>query len=279
VCVRFGSHVLHWALTEDLRDDKEKLVFIALLRFVVETADGMPENIRKGQINANNNSLRSLLDACFYILYLVADDTSRRVLAYMYMDDRTVLKRQKRLLRGSAEHKEFATAHEKDRFLSLEVLDSTTQDIESIKAKIKEYETSIESPEYANIHAEFLRMKGLKQPPKHWYSFFDGPKDIRKLAEAVGMPGMYDVFFKRYSGTVHATEIIRGNIEPTPTGSLVIRPIRDSRSPVELTAMATQLMHTSFEAYLKTFIPSRVEELQAWHAKEIIAPYRRITNA
>jgi hypothetical protein len=277
--VRFGSHVLKWITTEDQQDAVEKMAFIALLRHAVELLDTIPANLRIEEISGNNHTLRPLLDTCFAMLYLVQADTSRRARAYLYMDARRTIKILKRQDPSTDEHKVYIKAHEKDRFLPMDGALLTSVDITEHQNKITQHETMLSNAYFIETHLEYERMRlgGNKKP--EWYSFYDGAKNSRDLSEKLNLLATYEMFFRRYSGKVHPSDLIRHNFTVLE-GSVgfTVKPIRRSGNITEIAGFACQIGKEIFKAYVDTFLPHRSEELAQWYQNKILNPYKRLRS-
>ena len=281
--VRFGSHVLKWASTEDQQDPIEKLAFLAILRHTVELLDTIPDNLRKEEISGVQHTLRSLLDVCFSMLYLVQDDTSRRVRAYLYMDTIRKIKILKRQDPSTSEYTIFVNAHANDRILRTQGEVLPAIDIVRHREKIRLHEVMLSNGFFLASDTEYKRMRAetrsRRRPFKpDWYSFYNGATSIRELADKVNLLATYETFFRRYSGKVHPSDLINHAFTATEAIGFQIKPIRRSGNITEVAGFACQIGKEVLKAYVDKFIPSRSTALSEWYQNQILNPYIRLRS-
>lgn len=279
--VRFGSHVLEWWTEEDHTDAQEKLTTLAFLRNTVDLLDGMHDNMRNERVEALKGPLRSILETYFCMKYLVRADTSRRSRAYLFMHDLHALDKFQRELPSHQDYKKLQSARFEDTILNPD-RKSLEEDPELLKfhqSKVTEFEKGLNDPSLKDVKTEFERLVSIKRKPRHWYSFFDGPNDVERLAEHVNGSGLYERFYRRYSRRVHPEDLLRHSIRGiSSNGSIQLNPLRsiNNRLSVSEISIACQFAYETYQSYIDKFIPARSNQVKEWYQKEIKSRYFEI---
>lgn len=67
-------------------------------------------------------------------------------------------------------------------------------------------------PLYQEAETEYQRVlaSGKKKPA--WHQLFEGPPNLEQLATRLNRQGMYEIFYRAWSGSVHGREVIMGNL-------------------------------------------------------------------
>lgn len=89
----------------------------------------------------------------------------------------------------------------------------------------------INSPDYKEVNDEYVRLKTEKKVTGREknisrFSLFNGPANVQHLAEHLRLGGMYDIFYRGWSNTVHGIDIMRGMITANEKNEFQLTQIR-----------------------------------------------------
>jgi len=216
-CVNFGSNLLEWMVKSKQQPDNHDIVLGAILRHFLEQIDAYSELLKISISEPCLNLIRTLLEEFINASYILQTDYEQRGKAFLYF---LFLENIKFIDKHGT-----GTKNEREPNVTIETDDSLNsikfiQPSDAIVARAKVME-SIQSPSYANIHAEYIKCKSLnKNNILKWYSLFGGPKSIKALADVTGNSGLYEYFYRYASEFVHSTKIISNGIYPQGIGRI-----------------------------------------------------------
>ena len=191
----------------------------------IEAIDGVALLAERGSAQNCNVLLRSAYELQLAIVYLTADpaESSRRALAYEWFHHKDQLRWAERVDPttdyGKQLHAEMAGAPHTD------VLNFGNNAEVNIGAEVERRKRILAADEYADVRAEYDRMKAAKTKVNEWYSLWDGPQNIRELAKrTTGLP-IYEALYRSWSGVAHGSRAI-GRFCPGEGGKTMLQSVR-----------------------------------------------------
>lgn len=256
----FGARILAWDL-EKQRGGDHLIPPMLFLRNQIEIIESIATLIKDSLAEPCNQLLRSAIETHFYLEYLLMEDTARRALSFLVWDTHKNIQLLKRLDGQSEQAKQFKSKYDKDRLLSGHVFV-----LETVDKHLKNSSELLELENYKPINEEYLRLKKLKKgKAPNWFSLFDGPEDIERLADNVKLNAMYEGLYRTLSSSVHGTDILRGKLSKGQDGQMEIIQIR---LPIEAESSTLNCMNIAvltFTTYIENRLPERKKELGEWY--------------
>jgi hypothetical protein len=241
--IRFGSQLLGSLMKSDY-EPISRLAHVALLRHSLEILDPIPGCVKYGMIDSTKLNLRALFDTWLIVLYICEIDSDRRAMAFQYFSVLAKVKRMRRQDPDTGEGKRFISAHKGDRIIGN--ANNDENNLEGLRKQIAEQEMELSLECFKEIHEEYQKLKAEKKSEKagkiEWYSLFAGPKNMELLAKHLHLSGMYEMFFRRYSGKVHPADLIYENVFILPDNTGIgILPLRRSGKCSEIAPLFFQI--------------------------------------
>jgi hypothetical protein len=242
--IRFGSQLLGSLMKSDY-EPIPRLTHVALLRHSLEILDPIPNCVKNGMIDSTKINLRTILDTWLVVLYICESDSDRRAIAFQYFSVLGKIKRMRRQDPETEEGKQFISGRNKDRILGKPT--NEENNLFRLRKQIAEQEAELSLECFKEVHEEYQELKAEKAGKPEWYSLFGGPKNIEILANHLQLSGMYQMFFRRYSGKIHPADLIYENVSILPDNSGIgILPLRRSGKCAEIVPL---FVHVSLEIY------------------------------
>ena len=122
----------------------------------------------------------------------------------------------------------------------------------------------LESPKYLSVKNEYdLTRKKLKNNMA-WYSLFNGPRNLKDLAEKLNHYVLYDVFFKNYSASTHGVDIIQGKLRGGSNENLGILQLRNPANAQDIVYNCFNFCLLVYSNFLQTKLPEKQKEYDEW---------------
>lgn len=258
--VDFGSNVLKWDI-EASRGGDENIPITLLFRHFLELIDSVSILVKQSSIDPCKLILRGALESYFGLEYIFEKDSIDRSMAFLVCHAHKKLKVYRNLNHGSKESEAFLKEIANDK--SFNTLDLSR--ISNIKAAIQNSESMLLLPSYQKAEAEYKRLQSLKFKNPPWYQLFDGPKNIKGLANHLKLNGLYEILYRYWSGSTHSTDIIDGKIAKSTSGGVDIIQIRFIKDAQSVTSYAMTFSFRMFELFINNRVPGRHEEYKNWY--------------
>lgn len=275
--VRYGSHTLK--KSADSRSDwsTSRLAIILSFRHILEMLDSSSVLLRECSIGGLKPILRSAVEAFWGMEYIRGGDSERRALAYRVgavHDQIAALDRMNpssnagKLLRKELASSPSFIENGPDYTFPLEDFD-TTDTVEKLKKALDE-------PPYQEIEIEWQRMKKeIGKPP--WYALFDGPRNIRALARGVAKGEWYEILYRDWSTTSHASDPFRV-LSIRKSGETAIRLFRTPEEFQRLASLALSVGVAAIRIVTDAYIPEMRPALAGWYLEKIQASAHRLAG-
>ncbi len=237
----------------DEKDVGQNLAPILLYQHIIEMTDGIEVLIANGCSGPAVPLLRSNLEALLFLEFMLKEDYKRRSLSWLC----------------SYVHKRIET---------YELRDPSTQRRKGLKTTL-EREGGIEAPDFdpsqkaANLKAilnkELPTIEAEYQRQKHkspnWYSLFNGPHDLCELAIHLDRAELYNLLYRKWSSTMHATDATR--YLATIKGNPFFCQLRHPGPLTNYAWYAATFMVEATRLMIRAFSPG--EDLSRWEKEEV----------
>lgn len=270
--INFGTHLLKWD-AEKNREGDENMPPLLFLRNILELGDAISILIKNSSIDPCKSLLRSLLENTFGLEYMLKQDWERRALSYIIWNTHKSLTLFEKLDSSSQGGIQFKKEIEKDKLV--ESADFIFDNPDLIQAK-KNAQSLLTTLKYAPIEAEY-QSTILKKKNPEWYTLFEGPNNVEQLAKHLNMHASYEVFYRGFSGNVHATNVFERKLIPNGDGTTAIVQIRYPEDAQSVTQNLISILMIAFLSFYKSRIPEKNKDFQDWY-QEFRKPFLELAK-
>jgi hypothetical protein len=204
--------------------------------------------------------VRSSFEALISIEYIVKEDTNYvpRSLAWLvqYINER--IKTYEMFDPSTDKGKDFQLSVQTDDSIKAVPMPPGSQ----MQAVIERLNSFLARDQLRQINADFHSLKGKKS----WYRLYNGPNDLRMLAQSVGRSALYDFMYRQWSRVTHAHDFAPF-IQKSQTGQGVIRSIRSPEELKNATNFATVIFLSATRRLIGKFRPT--EDIKTWYEREV----------
>lgn len=198
--VDYAEHIFTSLSNSKWNESKYSPVFTTFMHFI-DIADSIASLIRIGNRMTTNILLRSLFEAGLSLIYMIESPVEKGVIAYKVAYAHSALTEMRKSDKKEQAGKEFINKYEQftgQKFQS--------KDFNSQAAPLLNY---LSKPTIKEVDQEYKKMKKNSRTI-NWYSVFDGPVNLEKLAEKVeGMWPIYQFVYKEGSKDVHGSATLK----------------------------------------------------------------------
>lgn len=266
--VDFGTNVFKWVI-EESRGTDEQMPLLMFFRDMLEKADSISILVRHSSIDPSKVMLRSIFETNLYISYLLEKKCEDRAMSFLVWD----AMRQKQInLNFDTERPEFNKIR---KMLEQDILISDPNflnDLPSVKHRIESLNSLLDREEYKRVLKEYERTKRKENTKPAWYHLFNGPKNIQELAIYLKLPFLYEILYRKWSGSVHSTDIIhgkiiekKGSVELEGKVNTEIVQIRLPKDAQEVTSYTVLLLLRTYTVLKDNKITDKTDEIQKWY--------------
>ena len=274
--VNFGSHVFKWHLDSATGGD-ETVPITLLFRHILEIIDSVAINVRHSSTEPCKLLLRGLLESLFGLTYILKNETEKRAMAFMTTYAMQRLKYSKKLDLSTEQGKQFQKQLNDDP-LAKTVIASVSKSNNPVKSVIANLEALLKKDNYIDAVKEYERTKKAGQKNPNWYSLYDGPKNMEKLAEHLKLAVLYQVFYRLWSNAVHGTDIIVGKISRSSSGHSKVLQIRLPLEIENITSLTISFAYKLYRMFIERYCPDKLSELNKWYKEEIRDMYLKLSR-
>lgn len=272
--VNYSTHVLSWTFQKKRTGD-EHLPIILIYRHIFELIDGISILIRESSIEPCKALLRCVFESLLSLEYIFEDSTEKRAKDFIiwYRHNRL------RILRifdpNDELHKEFVQKVTRDKILK----NSTVFEIPDIEEKIESYSGIFKNPNYQESEREFQRIKRKNgRAPRWWFNMHGGPNDICKLADKLGRPAEYEVFYRLLSDYSHGIDIFEGKFIIEDTGELAIYQFRTPKNAQFIVLMACTMGLIVIRLFISRYMPENESSMAKWYMNNVRERYLQLIH-
>lgn len=258
-CVNYGTRALARVLDSKeapYTTDTPRLIVSTLFRHVIDMTDGISHLSRVGHGDGCIMLLRSLLEAYWYIGYILEKDTVQRSRSLYYKKLVHNSKWMKRSQQNSDANTEFVNNLKKS---SIE-FDASRLFGAYDSSKLDEVLKLMESNAYSDIAIEYKAAKKRNGREPQWYSLFGGPNNIRDLAYGLGDAWLYELVYTTTSNSIHPVDSVE-DLSNCPLSGPAIRRLRFPGGIDRRASMACILLITISRRVVEHIAPSFAHDL------------------
>jgi hypothetical protein len=274
--VNFGSHILQWDSKVE-GDEKvggeENICPIVMLRHFLDLLDSVSILVRHTCGDPSKLLIRSAFETTLSLEYLFEKDTDNRAMAFIVSD---ILNQIKNIKKFSLTTKEGEELNKTLKSESHHILNDLNKkhDLEKILA---DKESILKLPQFQKAYKEYLRLKSTGEKNPKWYRFYEGPKNIELLAKHLQQKSSYELLYRKWSGSVHGTDIYLGKLTANNKGFTELVQLRYVKDVQEVVRFSMSLSLMVFKVYTKNRIPEKQQTFIDWYLT-IRAKYLSITK-
>jgi hypothetical protein len=248
--VNLGSNIIAWDMQANKGGD-ENLPILLFLRNYLEQIDACSILVNSASSEPVHILLRIALENFFYIEYLLESDFEKRSLCFLVYNAYKTQSFYEKVDGKSSSYLDLVNIYERDKILS-KFKPIILPDIDQQKKNSLEF---LNLPKYKDISKEYQR-KSKKRKRPEWYSLYNGPNNIKELADHLKYPAFYKILYQSLSASTHGTNIIQGKLA---TGENNIVSIYQIRLPLNIEFLVKACITLSFVLY-DDFINARIPE-------------------
>jgi hypothetical protein len=259
--VNFGSNIMVWD-NHPKTEGEENVPPTMLLRHFLDLIDSISLLVRQGTGDTSKILARAALEVTLNLEYLFENNTKERAMAFIVEDTirqiKTVDKINPNTTQGKELHKTF---QEEDLLSNLNINDTSELD-DFIQSK----KGMLQLPQFRKAYKEFERLKKQGEGNAKWYRYFDGPRNIESLAKYLKQKTLYEIIYRKWSGSVHGTDIYLGKLRSTELENKVdIVQIRYIKDVQEVVSYSLIMCLKTFRIFIANRIPEKQNEYAKWY--------------
>jgi len=252
--INYATNVLKNCRSSNEAGKIEAFPLFALYAHTIQMADSVDVLISSGSGTPANLILRSLFEAKLSIKYLLEEDTDRRSIAWLvkyYDDEITYLEMMDPTI---PKWQEYSEKYKDDDIYKV----SGPPSLPRIPAAIAKLREKIEQPSFAEVYEEYKNRKTKRRPYPEWYSLFDGPSSIKRLAEHFKEGSGYEMQYRLWSRSSHASK---------PSNAFLIR---NPLPIVNVTQTTVSYLLETTKLMINYFLPYQETSFQEWCNREVL---------
>ena len=257
--VNMGSNILEWDKNPKSTGE-ENIPPLMLLRHFIDLVDSISVLVRQSCCDPTQILMRAAFEAKISLDFLLEKDSIERANAFIFSDLLRQISTLGKFDSSTDEGKELK------KTLAKEGLSSQAKiNISIAKNHKKSLENILLQSKFTALLAERDRLKSLKLKIPSWYGFFGGPKNIQELATSLGQRSAYELLYRTWSGSAHASDIYQGKISKMSDGGVGIVQLRNPQNLQLVTHTVLTFALYTFYGYTKARIPHKQKAIAHWH--------------
>jgi len=269
----FGTHVFCWCNDGSAGRREDEGQPMLLLRHFLELLDCLPHLIRLGISDPCAPTLRAMFEAVIAVEYLVQPSEDKRGYAFLVCEVRRRLAVIDSVDLQTEAGRQARETIRKDKFLG----DYEHPQVDDLDARRQPNLELLQMVGFSEANQEFERLRKQKGRVPKWHEFYNGPRTLKQLSTAVGLAGWYEIHYRRWSGTVHASHITEGRLILAGGGPAYLA-LRDPREAQMVVSTALSLAFQVYSAALRVFATSRLDDFQRWYAESMKVGYTAVSG-
>jgi len=263
--VNYGTTLYERCRVTLKADTDEAFPVLALFLHILQMIDSIEVLVSNSCIEPAKLLVRSAFEAKLGIEFMNEKMTRTRGIAWIVRNMLDRIEFGERRSKESNKGKDFFETLEREGYEQFgDILPSTPEIPDDYIPKLKQ---SLEKPGYKDIYEEFQRF-GEKRKRVEWYSVFDGPDNIRGLAEHLGQRTVYDSLYRSWSKQIHAASSDHLTLI-FEDGRDVLGPIRYPEDIAHISNFALGLLVQSDIVMINRFLSGDLRGFSRWYRTEI----------
>lgn len=250
----------------------ENLPIIFVYRHLLEMLDSVIVQILECAPGPAALQLRAMFEALLTVEYITCDKgkSHSRAMAYLHEMElkrrRFYMSQDPNTAEGMAYQKFIADDPYAKEWKGLDPKD--------IASRVAEIDKMLELPELQSIAVEYKRLKKKSDP--HWYSLFDGPRNIAELAKLLKKAAAYRTLYGEWSERTHSSDSIDRILMHDEKGKPYARSLRDVSEFNTAIDFAISFTVDASRLIVKHYFPDEEPAFAAWLGNEVLPIWRKI---
>lgn len=233
----------------------ESFAALTLYRNVIEFSDAIDVLFHQSCVPASIPLLRSSFEASLSLEHILSADYSRRALAWYCEHVHNRIRIAQLGDHSTPEGRDFLNAlYSGDQ--------SRWPNHTDLRAEIDRYQSLLREPHLVQIDTDYRNLRR----PRHWYSLYGGPPNIRELALSLNHRMEYDYLYRVWSSVSHCTNL-SAYFQVLPTGQPVFASIRNPEEIRNAATYAVTFLLRSTRAMIAHFRAG--EDITRWYLSEV----------
>jgi Family of unknown function (DUF5677) len=258
------------AASDAIGGENEDLAAFNLYRHTIELVDGIEVLFRASCVEAAVPLLRATLEASLSLDYILKEDYTRRSLCWTCTYIHARIAAYQQIDPNTDVGADYTRAVQADDEIS-----SPPRFFDS-SLPVAALRRVLDRPMLRPIEAEYQRLKRLLRGKLDWFRLFEGPRNRRELARAVGREREYLNLYgewSRFSHAADASAYIRPGNEIGETAFLAVR------SPHQMPHRAVLAAHAMLHSTRLMIDHFRHgENLSTWYVREVREPWLALSR-
>jgi hypothetical protein len=253
--------------------DDENLVILLTYRHFLEMLDSINIQLAESAPSPAALQLRAMFEALLTVKYITQDRTKTRsrALAYLFLVERSRKHFYLTQQVGTKEYETFLQAIATDPY-SKQWIPVNAFDL---AGRIQEIDELLTRPDFAEIAQEYDKTRKASGRKPHWYSLYDGPRNIQQLAAFLGCAAWYQLLYKELSERGHSTDVI-DRILTHDTNGPAARALRDPSEFNWALDFAISFALDASRIIIRYYRPDEEPGFDRWVKSEVMPSWKRI---
>ncbi|WP_018759511.1 DUF5677 domain-containing protein [Paenibacillus terrigena] len=266
---------IHDKLIEEVPFGEYELPIPLLFGQIINTVDSISLLTQKGQTNGVRPLLRMLIESRLTLMYLLDQDIERGCKAYIVSHVQKEIS-TRRLFDQSEEKGKRLSSQLKEMF----DLDANHESYpkKPINESAKHLFALLDKEEMYDVTQEWIRTKKEKRNRvPEWYSLYNGPNNLRELAQYFKEEPTYDVMYQTLSSYIHGGAALK-TLRVAEDNESVIPVFRDIEGLQTLVTWTINLISDLVLRMLEKYLPELKQHYADWYTKEVRKVHLKIAG-
>ncbi|KTB49237.1 hypothetical protein DEALK_01490 [Dehalogenimonas alkenigignens] len=237
---------------------------LATYLHIIQLADSIEVLITHGCGSPNHLLLRSMFEARLSLEYLLEKNREERSKAWIVKNKIDQMNSCELMTPTTKKGAELEQAFAKDETFRY----TGRLPIPDISKETEKLEEDLNQPSYKPFYDEYKKMVSMGNIHPEWYSFFNGPRNIKALAKHLNQGSLYLTLYASWSRISHMNDAHHLTAR-TLDGNSFLGPIRNQRDIAHISTMALSILVLSTQLAINNYCPYYLKSFSKWYAKEI----------
>ncbi len=252
---------------------EENIAPTMLFRHFVDLLDSISILTRAATADPSKVLLRAAFEVLLNLEYLFEKDTHKRAVTYLFCDILNQIKVLEKLDPSTDTGKAFKALFATTK----NVAQTRSGNSKNIRDQINRKWAVLQQPRYTDIFSTYVEFKKNKVRKTPWYRYDSQHSSIEQLAKHLNRSGMYELYYRKWSGSTHGTDVYLGKVSNNICEGVDIIGLRSPKDLQEVTQIALTFSLLVFELYVKNRVPSQDSSFNNWRAA-IASHYKVISG-
>lgn len=272
-CINYGTYLAGWLHETTSKNEHDFPIYSTFLHFL-DCLDSIKLLIQQGQSSGVKTLSRALFEASLSFRYLISSSREKGVLAYQVSLTRKKMSQRKLLDSKEDKGAIFLEKFEKQMGIKLH-----SQDSEIMNQHLKAY---LDRSDISPINKEWKKTKKKLKHVPNWYSLFDGPENLKELAEFFDEEIMYELLYSNLSQHIHASDTtnhIRVVQQNNDIPVAISHGLRNPESLQDSVKWVLMIVIGTYTTLFDQFYPNRKKRYSNWYSSHLRRQFQIITSS